>query len=79
MWTVFLASDESLLAALRVGLADRNHVPVITDESIDLVRMVEMTVVRIVDVVVVAQGLVSAARAAAMIVVRMGMAVLAHR
>ena len=77
--TVFLAAGESVLAAVRVGLADRDDVLVVVDEAVDLVRMVEMAIVQIVDVVVVAQGLVSAARAVAMIVVGMGMAVLAHR
>lgn len=41
--------------------------------------MVEMTIVQIVDVALVLQGLVSAAGSVAMIMVGMGMAVLAHR
>jgi hypothetical protein len=41
--------------------------------------MMQMAIVQIVDVVVVAQGLMAAARTMMMIVVGMGMAILAHQ
>jgi len=76
---VFLASAEPVLAASRVGLANGDDVLVVVDQTVDLVRMVEMAIMQIVDVVLMLQGRVSAAGSVAMIMVGMGMAVLAHR
>jgi hypothetical protein len=76
---VFLASGEPVLAAVRVSLADGDDVLVVVDQSVDLVRMVQMAVVQIVDMVVVAHRLVTATGAVAMLVIGMGMTVLAHR
>jgi hypothetical protein len=74
-----LAGRDALLAALRIGLADRNDVLVVMHQTIDLVRMMQVTVVQIVDVVVMAHRLMTAAGAVTMVVIGMGMAVLAHR
>ncbi|MEA3643566.1 MAG: hypothetical protein VBE63_27100 [Lamprobacter sp.] len=76
---VFLAGTEPVIAAVRVRFADGDDVLVVVDETIDLMRMMQMAIVQIVDVIVVAQGLMAAARAVAMIVVGMGLAVLTHR
>jgi hypothetical protein len=76
---VCLAPVDPVLAAVRVGLADGDDVLVIVNQTVDLVRVVEMAVVQVVDMVFVAQGLMPAAGAVTVIVVRMGMAVLIHR
>jgi hypothetical protein len=76
---VVLTSSEPLLAAVWVGLADGNNMLVVVNQTVDLMRMVKMAIVQIVDVAIVLQGLMTAAGAMVMIVVRMGMAVLAHR
>ncbi|WP_201223426.1 hypothetical protein [Halochromatium roseum] len=76
---VFLARGEPVLAAVGIGCADGDDVLVVVDETIDLMRMMQMAIVQIVNVIVVAQGLMTAARAMVMVVVRMGLAVLAHR
>lgn len=74
-----LASRLPLLAAIRIGRADRDDVLVVVNQSVDLVRMVQMAVVQIVDMVLVPYGLVTAVGAVTMVVIGMGMAVLAHR
>jgi hypothetical protein len=74
-----LAGCKAVLASIGIGLADRDHVLVIMDKPIDLVRMMQMAVVEVVDVVLVSNRLVAAAGAVAMIVVRMGLTIMAHR
>lgn len=47
---LFLASGESVLAAIRVGRTHSDDVLVIMDEAVDLVRVMEMAIVKIVNV-----------------------------
>lgn len=74
-----MAGRHALLAAVRIGRADRDHVLVVVNQAINLVRMVEMAIVQIVDVAVVANRLVTAAGTVTMVVIGVGMAVLAHQ
>jgi len=46
----FLTSGEPVRAAVWVGLADGDDMLVVVDQTVDLVRMVEMAIVQIVDV-----------------------------
>lgn len=74
-----VAGGEPVVTTVRIGLADRDHVLVIVDQTVNLVWMVQVAVVQIVDVIVVAHGLMTTVGTVLMIMVRVGMAVLAHR
>jgi hypothetical protein len=74
-----LARGDALVAAVGVGLADLDHVFVVVQFAVDLVRMVQVAVVEIIDVVTMADGLVAATGTVLVIVVGMGLTGLGHR
>ncbi|MEA1052876.1 hypothetical protein U5801_24155 [Lamprobacter modestohalophilus] len=76
---VFLASGEPVLAAVGIDCADGNDVLIVVNQTVDLMRMMQMAIMQVVDVVFVLQGLMAATGTMVMVVMGMGMAVLAHR
>lgn len=68
------AGGDALLAAIGIRLANLEHVLVVVDLPVHLVRMVQMAVVQIVNVLAVTDGLVAAIGAVGMIVIGMGLA-----
>ena len=73
-----LTAGQPMLATVRVSRTDRDDMLIVVDSIVDLVRMMQMTIMQVVNVVFVPQALMAAAGAMNMIVMGMGMTVLAH-
>jgi hypothetical protein len=73
VWAVHMAArlavGDAPLAAVGVGLADLDHVLIVVHLAIHLVRVVQMAVMQVVEVVTMADGLVTAAGAVFVVVI----------
>jgi hypothetical protein len=74
-----VARGNALVAPVGVRLADLDDVFVVVHFAVDLVRMVQVAIVQIVDMVTMANGLVATTGTVLVIVVGMGLAGLGHR
>jgi len=73
------AGGDAVVTAIRIGRAHLDDVLVVVRLAAHLVRMMQVAIVQVVHVVAVADGLVAAAGAVLVVVMRMGLAGLGHR